>query len=142
MEKLKTAQEYIKTTNPSVDAGFNMFVYGESTPLYNEYHDHHARYHGYAFAIEMAKKGKIAFTHKFNCKCGGYPFLYGGYWVCNSCGKKNVDEDWWKIKVEKDGNAYCCHGLDFINLQESNNYAFGDTYKEAIDNYGKLMIKN
>ena len=48
--------------------------------------------------------------------------------VCNSCGNKDVDKEWWKIKVEKDGNEYCCHGLDFVNLQESNNYAFGKTF--------------
>lgn len=88
----------------------------------------------------MAKEDGIAFTHVFKCKSDScFPFQYGGFFVCNSCGGKGVDKDWWKIKVEKDGNEFCCHGLDFTNLQESENYAFGDTFKEAIDNYGKLM---
>jgi hypothetical protein len=47
---------------------------------------------------------------------------------------------WWKIQVEKDGNEFCCHGLDFINLQESSNYAFGKTFEEAISNYEKVML--
>lgn len=141
MEKLKTAQYLIKTSNPSVASGFNMFIYGHDAPIHSEYHDHYARYQGFIFARDMAKEGKIAFTHKFRCNCGGYPFQYGGFWVCNSCGGKDVDKEWWKIKVEKDGNEYCCHGLDFINLQESDNYAFGKTFKYAIKNYGELMIK-
>lgn len=142
MENLKTAQECIKTNNPSVSAGFNMFIYGDSSPLPHKYHDYSPRAQGYEHAKEMAKDGMIAFTHKFKCKCGGFPFLYGGFWVCNSCGGKDVDKEWWKIKVEKDGDQYCCHGLDFINLQESDNYAFGDTFDDSIENYGKLMIKH
>lgn len=53
---------------------------------------------------------------------------------------KDVDKEWWKIQVEKDGNEFCCHGLDFVNLQESSNYAFGKTFEEAISNYEKLML--
>ncbi len=140
MEKLKIAQECIKTSNPSVSYGFNMFVFGFDPPLHNEYYDHYPRYQGYVFAREMAKKGEIAFTHKFRCNCGGYPFQYGGFWVCNDCGGKGVNKDWWKIKVEKDGNEYCCYGLDFLDLQESENYAFGYTFEDAIKNYGELML--
>ena len=40
-----------------------------------------------------------------------------------------------KLKVEKDGNKFCCHGLGFINLQKLDNYAFGETYEESIENY-------
>lgn len=141
MEKLKTAQYVIKTRNPSVASGFNMFVYGEDAPLHHEYYDYMARLQGYELAEEMAQKGKLAFTHKFKCKCGGYPFVYGGFWVCNNCGSKSVDEEWWKIKVEKNDDMFCCHGLDFVNLQKSNNYAFGKTFQESIKNYGELMSK-
>jgi hypothetical protein len=59
--------------------------------------------------------------------------------VCNGCGSKDVDKEWWKIKVEKDGNQFCCHGLDFVNLQESDNYAFGKTYQREDPLY--LIIK-
>lgn len=34
-----------------------------------------------------------------------------------------------------DGNAYCVVGPEFVNLQESDCYAFGDTREEAIANY-------
>jgi hypothetical protein len=139
MEDLKYAQDLIKTTNSSVDCGFNMFIMGHDKPKPNDYYDYSARSQGYEYAEQMAKKCEIAFTYKFKCKCGGYPFQYGGFWVCNSCGNKNVDSEWWKIKVEKDGNEFCCHGLDFVNLQESDNYAFGKTFEEAIKNYGELM---
>ncbi|MCK4522047.1 MAG: hypothetical protein KAU20_05720 [Nanoarchaeota archaeon] len=133
-EKLKYAQDLIKTNNPSITCSFNKFILGYDSP-------EPKGMQGYECAKRMAENGEIAFTHKFRCKCGGYPFLYGGFWVCNRCGRKNVDEDWWKIKVEKDGNEFCCHGLDFVDIMESDNYAFGKTFNEAIDNYGELMAE-
>jgi len=141
MEKLKYAQDLIKTYNGSVAGGFNMFIGGHKRPRPNDSYDYNQRVQGFDFAEKMAKENGIAFIHSFECgqnKC--YTFQYGGFFVCNSCGGKGVDKDWWTIKVEKDGNAYCCHGLDFINLQESDNVAFGNTFYEAIENYGKVMI--
>ena len=142
MEKLKYAQDLIKTTNTSVASGFNMFILGDSPIKYTDgYHDAYERMQGYEFAEKMAKDDGIAFTHVFKCRESDcFPFQYGGFFVCNSCGRKGVDKDWWQIKVEKDGNAFCCHGLDFINLQESDNYAFGNSFEEAIKNYGELML--
>ena len=139
MEKLKYAQDLIKTHNGSVAGGFNMFIGGHDRPRPNDCYDYNERTQGFDFAQKMAKENSIAFTHRFKCNCGGHAFQYGGFFVCNSCGGKGVDREWWKIKVEKDGNAYCCHGLDFINLQESDNVAFGDTFDEAIKNYGELF---
>lgn len=34
-----------------------------------------------------------------------------------------------------DGNAYCVVGPEFVDLQESDCYAFGDTREQAIANY-------
>lgn len=45
------------------------------------------------------------------------------------------------IKVMKDGNSFCCVGEGFTNLQESNNYAFGDTFENAISNYERKFKK-
>jgi|GEM_PF-4177782 len=140
MEQLKYAQDLIKTSNTSIASGFNMFIQGYPCPNFGDnYHDTCERMIGWEYAEKMAEENGIAFTHNFGCECGGHSFLYGGFWVCNECGRKNVDKDWWKIKVEKDGNAFCCHGLDFVNLQESENYAFGNTFKEAIVNYEKQI---
>lgn len=144
MNNLKTAQDLIKTSNSSIKAGFDMFIYGHHPITFNDgYSDAYERMQGYEFAEKMAKEDGIAFTHVFKCKNGNcHPFQYGGFFVCNDCGGKGVDKEWWKIQVEKDGSEYCCHGLDFVNLQESSNYAFGKTFEEAISNYGELMIKN
>ncbi len=139
METLKYAQDLIKTNSSSVACGFNSFIMGHDSPKPNDHHDYFSRSQGYDYAKKMAENGEIVFTHKFKCKCGGYPFQYGGFWVCNSCGGRNVDENWWKIKVEKDGNEFCCHGIDFVNLQESDNYAFGKTFYEAIKEYEKVI---
>jgi len=139
MKDLQYAQDLIKTNDPAVRAGFNMFIMGYDSPQPRDYYDCGERIQGYNYAKEMAMDGKITFTHKFRCSCGGYPFQYGGFWVCNDCGGKDVDKHWWKIKVEKDGNEFCCYGIGFINLQESDNYAFGETFDIAIKNYGKLM---
>ncbi len=145
MEKLKSAEELIKAS-PMVVAGFNQFIYGMPEPRYPDYGDKsqwYAEKQGYDFAKNMAKENGIAFTHVFKCRLDSncYPFSYGGGFVCNNCGGSNLNKDWWLIKVEKDGNAFCCHGLDFVNLQESSNYAFGDTFEEAISNYETLMLK-
>lgn len=144
MENLKTAQYFIKADS-SVMAGFNMFIHGYAPITFTDvYLDAGARIQGYEFAEKMAKEDGIGFTHVFQCGSNNnncYPFKYGGSFVCNGCNMSGVDKEWWKIKVEKDGNEYCCHGLDFINLQESNNYAFGKTFEEAIKNYGETMLK-
>lgn len=145
MTELKYAQDLIKVSNSNIKGGFNAFIMGDEEPRLHDYgcrSDWNAQLQGYKFAKKMSKEDAIAFTYKFKCKCSGTPFKYGGFFVCNSCGGKGVDKKWWKIQVEKDGNSYCCHGLDFINLQESSNYAFGDTYQDSINNYEKVMIND
>lgn len=142
MEKLKHAQELIDCKNSNINAGFNTFINGGNEPNSSDGIHWLDLSQGYDFAKKMAREYEIAFTFKFRCdrnkSC--FPFNYGGFMVCNNCGEKGVDKEWWKIKVEKDGNEYCCHGLDFVNLQESNNYAFGKSFMEAIDNYEKVML--
>lgn len=142
---LKTAQELISTSNVYVSCGFNQFIHGDKSPIRSDYgnaEQWHAELQGYDYARKMAETDGIAFTHIFKCgqseRC--FPFNYGGLFVCNTCGLKSVDKDWWKIQVEKDGDQFCCHGLDFVNLQESENYAFGSTFNQAIENYGILML--
>jgi hypothetical protein len=78
--------------------------------------------------------------------CGTPCFDYGGGWRCgaiycsnnvnNPSGNLGPAPAWWNkgINVIKDGNAWCAHGEDFINLQESN-AAFGETPKEAVKQY-------
>lgn len=145
MEKLKFAQDLIDSKNVSINSGFNQFIHGNTSPKRSDYGSAEQWYQetqGYEFAKKMAKENAIAFVHVFKCgnseKC--FPFNFGGFFVCNNCGRKEVDKDWWIIKVEKDGNEFCCHGLDFVNLQESENYAFGKTFQEAIVNYEKVML--
>lgn len=45
------------------------------------------------------------------------------------------------IKVMKDGCSFCCVGEGFENLQDSDNYAFGDTFEDAISNYQRKFKK-
>ena len=138
---MKTAQDYMSGGGEAF-AGFNRKIFGET------YADafQHARgeqyrhlYFGWTLADDMIHAGKIYSVHNFHnshSNCHGQAFLYGGFWVCNSCGGKGVDKPWWVIKVMKDGDQWCCVGEDFENLQESGNYAFGSTFDEAIKNYG------
>lgn len=142
MRQLKHSRELIKVNSSSVHAGFDMFINGHPPITFGDgYYDAYERMQGYDYAKKMAKENGIAFIFPFKCRENNcHPFQYGGFFVCNHCGMESVDKEWWKIQVEKDGNEYCCHGLDFVNLQESKNYAFGKTFDEAINNYGKLMI--
>lgn len=145
MKTLKYAQDLIKTSNTYIKCGFNQFISGEKEPRRADYgsaDQWYSELQGYEFAKKMAKVDGVAFEHGFKCSCGGSSFKYGGFWCCNKCGNKNVNKDWWSIQVEKDGNAFCCHGLDFINLQESDNYAFGLTFEESIQNYEKQITRH
>jgi hypothetical protein len=145
MNKFKYGQDVMnpETTSGRAMAGFNRKVSGWT---YLECFDGWAKtcdetHAGWNLAEEMINKGKLFYVynfHKLDCE-DGFAFQYGGYWVCNTCGNKSVDRDWWTIKVFKDGDAWCCIGLDFENLQESDNYAFGESREEAINSYGEAM---
>ena len=103
-----------------------------------------ARRGGWKLAERLIKDGEIFFTHNFHkshSDCDGHAFQYGGFWVCNTCGGNRCFKPWWNIKVFKDGNAWCCIGEGFEDLQSSENYAFGDTRDDAISNYGDTMVK-
>lgn len=63
-------------------------------------------------------------------------FLQAEHWM--KTGKVFFKRDDLIIKVMPDGNAFCCVGEGFIDLIESENYAFGDTFEEAITNFKAL----
>lgn len=143
----KTAQDVLpEHLAGSTFAGFNRRVYGAGYaeafkyPVERQDRDMYA---GWSLADKMIEEGKLYYVHNFHHmeKAGHcFAFEYGGFWVCNGCGGKGVDKPWWTIKVMADGNAWCCLGTGFVNLQESDNYAFGDTKQEAIENYCKAMV--
>lgn len=143
----KTGQDYIKNPCSSSISGFNMKIYGHSYCDAFQYpHERQDadRHGGWDLAERLIDEGKIYFVHNFHRSHGGcdngHAFPYGGTWACNTCNCDHIDKPWWTIKVMKDGNAWCCVGESFVKLQESDNYAFGDTKDEAIQNYGDLFI--
>lgn len=148
MNKLKTGQDIIKERDQcgSSIAGFNRCVLGipyNDAFRYRNEQTNSQMQGGWNLAEKLIKEGGIYFVHNFHKSHGdcpsGFAFQYGGFWVCNTCGGKGLDKDWWTIKVYQDGNAWCCVGLSFENLQESENYAFGDSREEAIASYGDLF---
>ena len=107
---MKTAQDYIKTDDGNVRGGFNSRLQGVSRTdnLRGAVGSIWAgRYAGWERANQMIKDGEIFSEVK-------------GVGV---------------VKCFRDGSAWCCVGEGFENLQESDNYAFGDTRIEAIENY-------
>lgn len=148
MTKLKIAQDLLKYPGGLAAGAFNSRVFGYT---YNEVFDYPARptleaTSGFYLAEKMIEEGRIfstrRFGHKFGDKvCRGQAFPYGGSWVCNTCGQSGLKRDWWDIKVFKDGNAWCCIGIGFENLQESDRFAFGYTREEAIKNYETIMLE-
>ena len=146
--KLATAQDVFVDAGGEFAAGFNRCVSGWT---YHECFRYDAERFsrelsgGWQAAEKLIAEGKIYYTHNFHRSYGGCPeghaLQYGGQWACNTCGNIGVDKPWWAIKVFKDGNAWICVGENFDNLQESDNYAFGDTREQAIANYGDLMTE-
>jgi len=141
---MKTAQDYINGEG-AILAGFNRriqgFSYNEAFKYPNERRNRELL-SGWELAEYMIDKGKAYYVHNFHeshqgCK-NGHAFIYGGTWACNTCNTDGFQKDWWVIKTYKDGDAWCCVGEDFTNLQESECYAFGDTREDAIKNYGDL----
>lgn len=97
---------------------------------------------GYSYARDLISKGKIFSIlnmHHLSGKCDGFAFPYGHGWHCGKCNNNFTHDDWWIVKVMKDGNCWFIHGFDFVNLQDSSNYAFGETKDEAISNYANLF---
>ena len=146
-EEFKTGQDVIQEhqqTGAAI-AGFNRRVYGhtytEAFHYENERQDGEM-HGGWDLADKMISDGKIFYIHNFHesHECpNGHAFQHGGTFVCNTCNTDHLDKEWWKIKVCPDDNAWCCHGTGFVDIQESNNCAYGDTREEAIKNYGDLM---
>lgn len=146
MNKYMTGQYVIKDPSGSAICGFNCRIGGHSyldTFQYPHERTDAERHAGWELADRMIEAGKLFFVHNFHkLSCEkGHAFPYGGTWACNTCNRDHIDEPWWKIKVFKDGNAWCCIGVDFEDLQASNNYAFGETREAAIENYGRLMLQ-
>lgn len=147
-DRLLMAQDLLEYGGGSYGGGFNSRLHGYTRDERFGYpcapdRDGEA---GFYHAERLINEGKIYYTHRFRHKaygeiCRGYAFPYGGTWVCNSCGHSSLDKPWWVVKVYQDGNAWCCVGLGFLDLQASNNYAFGETKQQALDNYEKIMME-
>lgn len=119
-------------------AGFNSRVGGQNSL---EQCDSVEFLRGFYRANKMINDGEIYFTKRFSHPpCNGFAFKYGTTWVCNTCQREQLDKPWWNIRVQKDGDAWCCVGEGFSDLQESDNYAFGDTRDAAIKAYCDLML--
>lgn len=146
MNKFVTACEIFdnpSSMNGDFMGGFNSRLYGDSYSDACGYpfppHTIVNRSSGWNKADDTIRDGKIYYRHIFPHDCDGVSFNYGGNHVCNTCGRKNLAKDWWNIKITKDGNAWMVAGENFVNLQESDNYAFGNTKEEALKNYQELM---
>lgn len=149
MGKLQYAQDFFEHAGGQFGGGFNSFVRGHDydEAVSRETYDIGARINGWRRAEKLWDEGKLFAVHRFRHLsyggpeiCNGYAFPYGGNWVCNTCGCKNLDKPWWTIKHMMDGNAHFVHGMGFENLQESDNFAFGATKQEALDNYEAKML--
>ena len=145
----KTAQDVLRQpADAGAMAGFNRRIAGEGYAEAFQYpHERQdgAMVAGWSLADGMIREGKLFYQENFHRKPwtseGCFGIRYGGSICCNGCGLSKLEREWWKVKVFMDGNAWVCIGTGFENLQESDNYAFGDTRDEAIENYGRLMLK-
>ena len=141
MNKIQNACDLLPNVrDASFLGGFNQRVLGDPFNQTLDAWDKAVRGMGWHKANEMIMNGLIYSVHAFpHSDCPANPFPYGGTWVCNYCNRNNLDKPWWRIKVYKDGDAWCCVGENFEDLQASDNYSFGDSREAAIANYGRLM---
>lgn len=146
-ENIKTYTEFKDAQDILFDiygdvSGFKIGGFNHRLMGYNEDDfDHNSQsYQMRELCDKLIGEGKIFYVNNFKCKCGSYRFTYGGGWACNNCQNCITAPNWWKIQVQKDGDAYICKGNGFQNLQESDNYAYGRTEQEARDNYMALYI--
>lgn len=144
-DPLKFSEHFLRDPGDYAGCGFNARIMGHSYTETIEHRTHGigAIVSGWHLADSMARAGKIYAVHNFHHshECNGHAFPYGGTFVCNSCGESDLVKDWWKIKCFQDGNAWCCVGPDFEDLQSSDCFAFGESYETAIKAYGDLMTR-
>ncbi len=145
--KYETAQTICEEIYEWVSTGFrtgmSVRINGGTYNDLKDWADRHSMYSGLNAAEELIRDGKIFYVHPFKCDNAKCPtrFQYGGFWACNSCNTHIDTPKWWIVKVMKDGNAWVCVGDGFIDLQASDNYAFGLTRDEALENYRMLFVK-
>lgn len=99
--------------------------------------------------------GKVTHRKLGPCPRCGHPTVeYGGGFSCNNrycrnnssifvCNTPDSWPEWWNkdINVVLDGNAWCAHDDEFINLQESI-AGFGDTPGDAVIDFIRQKQKN
>jgi hypothetical protein len=147
MSVLKLSHDVMPRGGGEAGCGFNSRIHGKSHREATANIPHGLRYSAYSAGWELADKmireGKLYYVHNFHNshECSGHAFPYGGKFVCETCtfpGGPTLEKPWWTIKCYPDGNAWCCVGADFEDLQASDCFAFGDTREEAIKNYGDI----
>ena len=112
---MKSAQDYLsERASGYARGGFNSRLHGETRGetlyLINAGPIWADTYAGWESADRMIKEGLV--------------FSY-----TKVCGKDVP------FKCYADGDSFCCVGEGFTNLQESSNYAFGDSFEEALANF-------
>jgi len=116
---MKSAQDYLnQTATGEHRGGFNSRLFGDDRldtlygiPQGERWGQRNA---GWELADKMIREGKIYSLTKIN--------------------DKEIE-----FKCYLDGNAWCCVGPDFENLQESDAF-FGDTQDEAIKLYADSVL--
>jgi len=117
---MDTAQEHLKdTASGETRGGFNSRLQGfslletvEGVPSGSRWAQRNA---GWELADGMIRKGKI------------YSML-------------KTDKGSIEFKCFPDGEAWCCVGAGFEDLQGSSNYSFGDSWQKAVDNFKNMMM--
>lgn len=143
--KIVFCQDVFPQAGGDFSGGFNSRVHNISYEESCGYPNRStSRIRGWNEADQMIKTGQLYyqgyFKHLSDGKiCKAKSFSYGGL-NCHTCGKRGVIESWWNIKVMKDGSQWCVIGEGFENLQESDNYAFGATKEEALQNYQNINL--
>lgn len=112
---MKFAQDYLdNSTSGQAASGFNRRLYGQSfSEAIDGAPSRNQLAAGWMLADSMIRKGKIFSLTK-------------------------IDGKEIEFKCYLDGNAWCCVGPDFEDLQSSDCFAFSDTREEAIKAFAAL----
>lgn len=115
---MKMAQDYMgRYSGGEARGGFNSRLYGDSR--------------------SKTMDGIPSPSERWGQRNAGWELADSMIWHGKIFSRTKIGDKEIEFKCYMDGDAWCCVGPGFVDLQESDEYAFGETREEAIKSFSK-----